>query len=996
MNTTVTRPGTRAAIATAANSGTSSSPNGGCRDCVKTGLAILPVVTALAPNTLKGKSAELSALDKWLNSSDLKSHWFYMRSLPAGYLYVLKTDLTWDGYAVDSEGLLRQMPVSDLPSSAGGVTPMSQACKRSGDNIPAQVIAIDPKKHASVWMAFSRYRWTPAVLKRYAGNEGGCRDTRMLKVDLVAAASGNVGMGTKVPQGAAMSAAIGQRVADYASASTVGVLNAHLATPLRPREPQAQALATKMAEISRNTAGKTGVIIVLNDPLGNAMDLNMLRNAETAKLGAYVAGQQHKRFVGETILAFEKAFVANGQAAQWNERYKTKYKATQITTDRNAYDAKVKPWEYRLNAMSRDVALLDGRLRGSGIWHDFDAADDASAKDRQVATAACLHGAVKTREEQNNWDAWFNEDPKDPNSTLWGAVTGMNAKLGEFLVGKSLPDTGKISSFIDLGKGIKEGVEKFRAELAKRASEDAMAMLGLAMASQVTRLKAVNPSLYQVAGLKVLIVASVRTTVTATPVVVSLTRTQEALMLAEAAFGPPDAGARRLVDIERTSGKKVYVVGSNGVDAYAWRETSVTTEKVRAVELWLPDEVARQTSSGIPALTGPAARLALPPPQVNPFAALVKFTKSGPGALAWVGMTLQALNLTNSAQDMAKSGLTGETGFGMSSAILGTSGVMAEIVGGAMGKMSARFTAVAIARTAFAGGALAGLAGVAEGIQLWFKAYDRFSANDDDAGWSYVRAGGLVFLSGLAGIGGALAVASGTGALTGALSFLAGAGTAAATVPVWGWIAASVIFLGLGLALLWQAIKATDTPLEVWLLGSSYGNGTPFTPKVEMSKLNEIAYAMTIEVEWTDDDWELQNTEFYDDYDNFRFSISIPGANANSLIDCKVTLIGVKGQRQEILRESIRPKMVGGQVFDPHEIVVTAAPANRVRRQPDFLWMVPARIDSGGKEYRGELKINDSVYESAEVEIKYYPDTLNMPGLVLPAVGEQRLLSAGD
>jgi hypothetical protein len=956
----------------------------------------LPVVAALAPNALKGKTPEISALDKWLKSSDLQSYWFFMRSLPIGYLYVLKPDLTWDGYAVDTEGLLRQMPVSDLPSAAGGVTPMSQACKRSGDNIPAQVIALDPKKHAFVWMAFSRYRWTPAVLKRYAGNEGGCRDARMLKVDLVAAASGNVGSGTKVPQGAAMSAAVGQRVADYASAATVGTLNAQLATPLRPRESQAQALATKMAEISKNTAAKTGVIIVLNDPLGNAVDLNMLRNAETAKLGAYVASQQHKRFVGETILAFEKAFVANGQAAQWSDRYKTKYKAAQITTDRNAYDTKVKPWEDKLNAMSRDVAVLNGRLRSSGVWHDFDAGDDASAKNRQVATAACLHGAVKTREEQNNWDTWFNEDPKDPNSTLWGAVTGMNAKLGEFLVGKSLPDTGKISTFIDIGKGIKEGVEKFRTDLAKRASEDAMAMLGLAMASQVTRLKAVNPSLYQVTGLKVLIVASVRTTVTATPVVVNLTRTQEALMLAEAAFGPPDAGARRLVDIERTSGKKVYVVGSNGVDAYAWRETSITNEQVRAVEFWLPDEVARQTSAGVPALPGLAARLALPPPSVNPFAALVRFTKSGPGALAWVGMTLQALNLTNSSQDLAKNGASAETSFGMTSAILGTSGVMAEIVGGAMGKMSARFTAVAIARAAFAGGALAGLAGVTEGIQLWFKAGDRFSAGDVDASVRYFGAGSFIFGSGLAGLGGALAVASTAGALTGSLAFLASAGSAAATIPVWGWIAAGVIFLGIGLTLLWQAIKATDTPLEVWLLGSSYGTGTPFSPKVEMAKLNEIAYAMTIEVEWTDDDWELQNTEFYDDYDNFRFSISIPGANANSLIDCKVTLIGVKGQRKEILRESIRPKVFGDRVFDPHEIVVTAAPANRVRRQPDFLWMVPARIDSGGKEYRGELKINDGVYESAEVEIKYFPDTLNMPGLVLPAAGEQRLLSAGD
>ena len=70
--------------------------------------------------------------------------------------------------------------------------------------------------------------------------------------------------------------------------------------------------------------------------------------------------------------------------------------------------------------------------------------------------------------------------------------------------------------------------------------------------------------------------------------------------------------------------------------------------------------------------------------------------------------------------------------------------------------------------------------------------------------------------------------------------------------------------------------------------------------------------------------------------------------------------------------------------------------SKKMTRQPDFLWSPAPAIDPGGREYYGELKVNDSVYASAEVDIKYFPDTLTMPSLVLPAAGEQRLLIAGD
>ncbi len=86
-------------------------PKNGCKDCIKEGLAILPLVPTLAPMELRGKSAELQALDSRFVAEDLKQHWYVLRSLPAGYLYVFKeSDSSWDAYAVDPDGMLRMCP----------------------------------------------------------------------------------------------------------------------------------------------------------------------------------------------------------------------------------------------------------------------------------------------------------------------------------------------------------------------------------------------------------------------------------------------------------------------------------------------------------------------------------------------------------------------------------------------------------------------------------------------------------------------------------------------------------------------------------------------------------------------------------------------------------------------------------------------------------------------------------------------------------------------
>jgi hypothetical protein len=984
---------TTAAMQTTAIHGSAHDPQQGCADCKKSGLAILPVVPMLLPNELRGLTDEFKKLDGHLKAEDLKTHWYAMRTLPAGYLYVLRPDKTWDGYIVDAEGLLRNMPPGEMPADPSVVTPMSDACKRNSDNIPAQVIAIDPAKHAAVWVAFSRYRWTAKVLKDYADNKDGRRDSRMTKIDIMAAANGSLGAEHKAANavrfGVPMTAEVGKYVVDYASNAACDFIDKRVVVPVRRRAAQGRALAARMAEISKNTAGKTGAIILLQDQLGVTMELNALRNAETAWLGAYVAENQRKIFVGNVIKGFEKAFTANGQGAVWNERFRAPcYNYTQIDADQDNYKKKVDPWEEKINVIANDVATLNGSATLKAWWRDFDPDDDQSAKDRQKATAACLVGAVKTKKEQALWERWFEEDPSDPHSMLWGAVTALDVKFGAFLVGKMLPpdttDT-QFDKLADMAKNFVDAKEYFDKWMKNRSSTDAIGMIGLAMTSQITRLKIVNPALYRVAGMRVLIIAAARTTVTMSPVSVTVTQTQVALMMAEAAFGPPQASMRRLLDIEAASpGKRVFVVGSNGI---VFEELSQTAQKTRVVELWLPEEIAAQVRQA--RLPAGAVLKALPRP-VNYFQGLMTYTKTLPGAFVWAGMLMQAINLTNNGTSFYETkNNTADTYFDLASGALGVMGATLEIGSGTMGKMvdkkmAIRFVGPRVAQVALVGGTLAGFSAIAESIQLGIKAGQRYDADDADAGRWYAVSSVLIGLSGVFAIGGALAIASSQGALVGGFSFLASTGAAAlAFIPVWGWIALGAIVLVAGLIMLWKAIQDTDTPMEEWLKHCIYGKYPKYTPKEEMEKLNDVAYAMTIETDWEDAPVVLPLLLGEKvGYDIMRFDISLPGLSATSMIDCKIFLKG-KGGRKEIFKETIlRTRMVNGVPHDPHQTPSRPDDGPYVNGRPSFSWLISPHIYE--TRYTGTLQLDDDVYSSAEIEFQYWPNSETMPSFVLP------------
>lgn len=287
------QPSTTQAVQQAANAG-SQAESGKCPNCQKSGLAILPVVYAVAPKEHFDKYVE-PALDgralpepagrfgKNVTDKKLDTSRYYLRTLPPGYLYVLKSDKTWDAYVIDNTGLLHMMPPAELPSSPDKQPAMKKSCVREQHNIPAQVFALDPKTCTTAWIAYSRFRWTKKVLIDFASNEGNCRDKRMLKISVSQLATGIINTDHCR---AASTESIEKWIADYRVEKAVTLLNDAVITNLQQRHGQAESLANKMAEISASISDQaTGCIVALSDTVGTLSQLNAQRlSAQADKL----------------------------------------------------------------------------------------------------------------------------------------------------------------------------------------------------------------------------------------------------------------------------------------------------------------------------------------------------------------------------------------------------------------------------------------------------------------------------------------------------------------------------------------------------------------------------------------------------------------------------------------------------------------------------------------------------------------------------------------
>lgn len=921
------RPSTTQAMQAASSSGTDSRPSDGCRDCVKVGLAILPVVPTAVPKAIRGLNDEIRQLDSRYQASDLSEHWMVLRTLPQGYLYVMKPDLSWDIYVVDAEGLLRMAPSqAACPETPAEQPPMKAACRRTGDHIPAQVIAIDPTKHAAVWLAFSRYKWDDSVLKAYAQNEEGCRTKRMVKIDVMAAAAGSLGMSSNAANavrfGVPMSASVGTVVADFASQATRDLINKHSLEPLRDRSEQAGPLALAMAKMSGQTAGKTGAVIALTDDLGVARTLNADRNMANLERARISNAYARHQFVNSAAKGFEAQFKKHGQVQRWVDVYAKAYNPTLLSDQLKEHDKQILAIDTKLKGLADDwTAWMKRPGLAALVAHDFDSSDITKGRKCSEAVADCLHGAGAQASERTLIAAWRDGKVSDPDNILWRALAANNKKLLERLE----DPTDLAPPSVDTAKNAWGAADAYAGYLSER--EDAL-LKAVRFDKAEPLADALGRIMHTIATVtdqgiggmrRCILLAALWGAVRIAPVQVRLTPAQATMEAKIAGWGvPPGARVQQMRKVNKISWsfellEVMDVLKARGGVAVSLTRYAVVEvyRKTGWVNVGKVVDVPDLPSAAHPVApltpkpsVGSAARPGLPPSlptQPNWLGRGMALLRHGGvntvGASAILFFQYKSLNksldeLKSASTDAKAAELT----IAYFSAMAGMVGAASELTGSAivLGKHlrghdvkafldplnKARF-AVATRGALALGGVLGGVSGVAMGFASLIQAAQLRDAGDEDSAAWTKRLGYASIAAGVTG------------------SFGAGGLVLLGIGPV-GWALLTVGLVAGALVFAFKAGETKDDPIEAWLKRSVVGLAIEkMSAEDEVKEYNRL-FTLPLEVSLEGGRAAL--------FDVVNARISAPALDEESQLRYRLEIVNGDTGQVHVVEETLRLK----------------------------------------------------------------------------------------
>lgn len=856
------------------------SSGGKCPDCVKSGLAILPVVYTALPNRIRPAAgldflpeSDLAKafrnLDKGLNSEDMQHHWHVLRALPSGYLYILDpADGTWQSFAVDTDGQLHRMGAATLPAAPESPAP----CSRSEHNDSAlQTFVLDPEQTPEVWIAFSRFRWTDRVMQNYAADKDGCRAARMSKLNVAYAASkGPFGSGSPLPNGMRMVSTIRDYVADYAPDFVRDEINKHLIEPLHHRGPRhdppliepsnpGQALAAEMQRMCVGLDNTNGIVLLLDDIVGVTAQLNHSRNRIAAD-AAIVAGmgdpeRSRRRVVADVIEGLRASAEAN-PGPWWNRNF---------GPDRYLRHIDQAAWQQALaesdqfksllasaENVSADYVEVKESIRWKAVQRlDFDPDDHASVRDHEHMVAWCTAGSGLCRlERERVWEAVLELADTDADNWLSRALAAQdegvldlmhNAPPGFGQTLDGVKNAKALSAELLVGQdgkmGAIETINRFRLQIrADRAANAATSTLIESASNVMAHLLQSNPARYHRLLRKITITGLVRDDLVPQPVVVRGTWARISEWIMEIMTGPVRVDAQAAVtvgpmlsgpDYMRTRGR--FSAGwslSQSVNGAVLYSPPATQAETASVVFWVVNKVEAGTTFDAAALrafglnqidTTIPSRVVPDNPALRNH--LNRMSLRADGMFSSVALLFQA-HMFYGALTGFRQG-KGDLGDGtrLLSAVLAGSAAGLELYAAAQGLRGAHTLAQRVTVMRFAA-QLGMWAGIVDGVYSLYQGREKYKrGNKDSAYWS-LGCGIATIAGSIAGIGFASA---GLAAM--------GGGTATATVlgitlgPV-GWLLLAVALLGVAIYCAIQAFGTDDsklTPLEYWLDNGVFG-----------------------------------------------------------------------------------------------------------------------------------------------------------------------------
>lgn len=229
-----------------------------CNACTRQGLPILPLRQALVPRSSE-ESGALSNTRKGL------------RTLRAGYLYVLLDQQTWQAYQVTPDGYLRQFNPYAPP--AANETLLCDACTSANHDAPASFLNIDTRKYTNACLAFASDPWPRSVLDAYKDN---IAPERFRNLDLRTARD-NPDLIEDALVMTAESPRVDQEVHEYQRQQAVGGLDK--VHGFHSRFTRVRTLKDFLRNTVDQQALNQGVLaLVLDDTVGLVQQYNYMRN----------------------------------------------------------------------------------------------------------------------------------------------------------------------------------------------------------------------------------------------------------------------------------------------------------------------------------------------------------------------------------------------------------------------------------------------------------------------------------------------------------------------------------------------------------------------------------------------------------------------------------------------------------------------------------------------------------------------------------------------
>ncbi|HCY61747.1 MAG TPA: hypothetical protein DHV59_02655 [Oxalobacteraceae bacterium] len=422
-----------------------------CNRCKRTGLLLLPVLYSVNPKDVEtGMKPLASPFGEGLIDKKLDESSYVLRAMDPGYIYLLYPNNHWQGFMVDAKGYLAWYPdleIEDMPTTIPEKSDVA-ACESQGKShtgVESLCINAPHLIKGTVYIAYSRHKWTKAVRNQYSKNPSS-RMQKIAKLD-----------GSPFPHAQVMAPSLLQMsVLDY-NENAVKALNKSLPqdAQVEDRSGRAESLFNVMFKSSGDLK-VPGLIMALCDPIGMTAKLNQRRNdiveqvllldqktSETERADMLVAG---------VIEDLREGMQKNG--GDW-ERHAKHIDMTKLEAVKKKMDQRRK-LATRVDAMSADyVAWMTAAPTQEIFSKDFDKANSASSLALESSFAICTIGSGTTKVERDRvWQPWFDKQPEDETNLLWKAATANDPSLLTYVAWN------KVDKTFDAIKGAKDAFKE--------------------------------------------------------------------------------------------------------------------------------------------------------------------------------------------------------------------------------------------------------------------------------------------------------------------------------------------------------------------------------------------------------------------------------------------------------------------------------------------------------------------------------------------------------